>query len=132
MRRLPYLIAFVALFLVEVAIALWAHGPLRGFVGDVLVVILIYCFVQMLVLKSPGKVILGVFLFACLIEALQAVDYAKLLGVADIGWLSIVLGRTASWTDILAYGAGSAVVVVSSLLARRLRISSMGRFKRSR
>lgn len=106
MTRGRYALAVVALFLVEVAIALWATGRLRGLVGDVLVVILIYCFLRALFRFRPGRCALGVFLFACLIELCQAADYAALLGVDHIRWLSVVLGRTFSWEDILAYALG--------------------------
>lgn len=108
--RLRYALAALTLFGLEVAIALFAHDQfLRPFVGDVLVVVLIYCAVQTLILRPPARVALGVLLFACTIEALQGVDYARWLGADRIGWISVVLGRTFSWDDFLAYFCGYAL-----------------------
>ena len=44
-QRMGYLAAFVILFLIEAAIALWVHDRfIRPYIGDVLVVVLVYVF----------------------------------------------------------------------------------------
>ena len=46
-QRMGYLAAFVILFLIEAAIALWVHDRfIRPYIGDVLVVVLVYVFVR--------------------------------------------------------------------------------------
>lgn len=108
--RWGYAAAALALFLVELAIALWVHDSfVRPFVGDVLVVVLIYLVLRSFVPLAPRRLGLGVLMFACTIEFLQAIDYVALLGVAHIPWLSVALGRTFSWSDLLAYTAGWAL-----------------------
>ena len=100
----------MALFLVELSIALWVHDRfVRPFVGDVLVVVLIYLVLRSFLTVAPRSLGLGVLLFACAVEFLQAVDYVALLGVEHISWLSVALGRTFSWSDLLAYAAGYAL-----------------------
>ena len=61
--RISYAIAALALFGIEVCIALFARDDfVRPFVGDVLVVILIHCAVRIL---SPAKPrLLAVYVFA--------------------------------------------------------------------
>ena len=46
-QRIGYLTAFIILFLIEAAIALWVHDRfVRPYIGDVLVVVLVYVFVR--------------------------------------------------------------------------------------
>ena len=105
--RWRYAGAALALFLVEVGIALWVRDSfVRPFVGDVLVVVLIYLVLRSFLPMAPRRLALGVLVFACSIELLQAVDYVALLGLENIAWLSIALGRTFSWSDLLAYAVG--------------------------
>ena len=70
--KLKYFILAAILFLIEVLIALFIHDNfIRPFVGDVLVVILIYCFIKSF-LNSPVVITaIAVLLFAYLIEVLQ-------------------------------------------------------------
>lgn len=102
---------FLLLLAVEVFIALFVRDRLvRPLVGDMLVVILLYCLLQAVFLLPPARAALGVFLFACLIETLQAVNYAAWLGVDHIGWARVVLGTTFSWMDLVAYTVGCALL----------------------
>jgi hypothetical protein len=109
--RLAYSLAFLLLLAVEVAIALFVRDRfVRPLVGDMLVVILLYCLLQAIFLVRPAAGALGVFLFACLIEGLQAMSYAAWLGVDHIGWARVVLGTTFSWMDLVAYAVGCALL----------------------
>ncbi|UEG49401.1 DUF2809 domain-containing protein [Ferruginibacter lapsinanis] len=108
-----FLVAFIGLFLIEVAIAKYFFDALvRAFVGDVLVVIMIYCFCRIFLNGNTKKIALGVFLFACTIEILQAFNFVKLLGVENNTILSIALGSTFDWKDILAYLIGCIICLV--------------------
>lgn len=110
MKRSSYAWAALAVFLVEVAIALWGRGSLRGFAGDALVVVLMYCLIRALFMPPAATTALGVLLFAFCIEGLQAVDYAHWLGLDRYRWASIVLGRTFSWMDFVAYAVGYTLI----------------------
>ena len=105
--KISYFIAFISIFFVEILIAKYLHDQfIRGFIGDVLVVILIYCFVKTFINTVHKKTALAVFLFACGIEILQAFNFVKLLHLENNKLASIVLGSTFDWKDILAYFVG--------------------------
>jgi hypothetical protein len=109
--RWKYLLATLGLFGLELAIALFVHDLIiRPFVGDVLVVVLIYCAVQTVCLAPPNEVAGAVLALACLVETLQAFDYARWLGAEPGTWQSVVLGRTFSWWDFAAYTLGYSLI----------------------
>ena len=103
-----FFIATIFLFIVEVLIAtkLAYIDWLRAYFGDVLVVILIYTFIQSFFDFDKTKTIIGVFLFACAIEFAQHFHFAELLGFKDNKIAMIVLGNSFSWIDILCYVFG--------------------------
>lgn len=113
MRR-NYALATLLLLAAEVFIALKVHDQfVRPWLGDALVVVLIYCGLQTIFLRPPKQMSLACLLFAYTIETLQAVDFAKYLGAEQHPWLSVLLGRTFSWSDYLAYTAGYAMIRLS-------------------
>jgi hypothetical protein len=118
-----YALFTVLLFATEVLIATrLAHVPfVRGSLGDVLVVMLLYCLV--LSIRDVDRLHLAgaVFSFACLVELAQYFELARLLGLRPGSVASIVLGSTFQWTDILCYGVGSIVAVVLDHSGRLLR-----------
>jgi len=109
---LPYLALALALFGIELVIACSVRDTIvRPYLGDVLCVPLAHCLVMSFARVNPRRLVLGVFLFACTIEVLQALDYVALLGLEHHAWLSIALGRTFQWGDFLAYGLGALLVL---------------------
>lgn len=102
----------IVLFLTEVCIALFIKDTLiRPFVGDALVVILIYCFFRIFLQVPAWKLALGVLLFACTIEILQYFDYVKLLHLENNRVISVILGRTFEWLDFAAYLTGFLIIL---------------------
>ena len=80
-QRMGYLAAFVILFLIEAAIALWVHDRfIRPYIGDVLVVVLVYVFVRIFFPSGARHLVLYVFLFAVCVEVLQYFRLVELLG----------------------------------------------------
>ena len=118
---LKYLFLTIFLFLIELGIALFVKDTvIRPFVGDVLVVVLIYCFLRIFLQGVAWKIALGVLIFACLIEIGQYFDYVKLLGLENNRILSVAMGRTFEWTDFLAYFTGFLLIILSeNLLTHR-------------
>ena len=107
-----YLLLTIILFLTEIIIALFFKDKLiRPFVGDVLVVILIYCFLRIFLNVNYRKAALGVLIFAFVIEILQFFDYVKLLRLENNRILSVVMGRTFEWLDFAAYVVGFAIIL---------------------
>lgn len=122
----PRYAAVAALLLgVEVSIATYVHtGPLRSFVGDVLVVVLIWAFFATFRPQLARRVAAGSFLFACGIEGLQALGLVDRLGLHEqSSWqrvLRIALGATFDPWDFLAYAVGYAACLgVNAMLAPR-------------
>ncbi|MFJ1472643.1 DUF2809 domain-containing protein [Capnocytophaga cynodegmi] len=104
-----YFLQAVSLLLIEVLIATIFRKIyfLRAYVGDILVVMLIYTFVlSFLKVKNKDKLLVGIFLFAVAIEILQFFKIAELLGFSkgSIGY--ILMGNYFSWEDIICYAVG--------------------------
>jgi hypothetical protein len=107
-----YFYLTVLLFLIEVYIAIFVNDRfIRPFGGDVLVVILIYCFVRAFWKINTNIAALSVFIFACAIEGLQYFNLIDRLGWRQYQLLVIIVGTTFSWEDILAYAIGTAIVL---------------------
>ena len=112
-KRIAYGIATVILFLTEVCIALFVHDKFfRPYVGDVLVVVLIYTFVRIFLLEGKRLLPLYIFLFAAGVEVLQYFRIVEVLGLADNRVLSVVLGSLFDWKDIVCYGVGCGLLGV--------------------
>jgi hypothetical protein len=116
--KYKYFIATIFLFIIEVLIAtkLAYIDWLRAYFGDVLVVILIYTFIQSFFYFDKTKTIIGVFLFACAIEFAQHFHFAELLGFKDNKIAMIFLGNSFSWIDILCYVFGCILVLLTSVI----------------
>jgi hypothetical protein len=108
-----YFIPAVLLLLTEILIALFVHDKIiRPYIGDFLVVIMLYCFAKSFINISPWKIAVAVFLFACFIEFLQWLGIAEKLGIGKIKIANIILGSHFEWADILMYTAGIASVLI--------------------
>lgn len=118
-----YFILFLLLFITEVIIAIFVHDNfIRPYVGDFLVVILIYCFVMAL-LDAPVKATaVAVLLFAYAVEVLQYFNLVKHLGLQHSKLANVIIGNHFAWSDMIAYTLGILLVV---LLERR-RIETAG------
>ena len=111
--QLKYFIPATILFLIEVFIALFIHDNfIRPFFGDVLVVILIYCFIKSFINSPVIITAIAVLLFAYLIEVLQYFNIVKILGLQNSNLARIIIGTSFEWTDLLAYTLGIGVVIL--------------------
>lgn len=107
-----YLLLTLLLLATEICIALFVNDRIiRPFIGDVLVVILIYSFVRIFLRADYRKVAVGVLIFAFVIEILQYFDYVKLLGLENNSVLSVMMGRTFERTDFAAYFTGFLIIL---------------------
>jgi hypothetical protein len=106
-----YFYLTIVLFVIEVLIAVFVNDRfIRPLVGDILVVMLVYCFVRAFWKVQAQSTILGVFAFACGIEFLQYLSLVDRLGLRSNKVLSTIIGTTFDWKDILAYGIGCALL----------------------
>ena len=107
-----YFIVAVLLFIIEVLIAAYVHDKIvRPYVGDFLVVILLYCFVKSFWNGSTLLTGVSVLLFSYLIEISQYFHLVNLLGLQKSRLATIVLGSSFEWIDLIAYTVGIAVVI---------------------
>ena len=106
-KRSFYLAMTVFWLAVEVVIACYVHDRfIRPYVGDVLVVVVVYCFVRIWVPQGVRLLPLYVFLFAAGVEVLQYFHLVELLGAGNNTFLRVVLGSVFDLKDILCYGIG--------------------------
>ncbi len=118
--RLTYIIIFILLFAVEVAIAVLVHDDfVRPFIGDILVVMLVCAFLRIIFPERSKIIPVFATLFAVIIEILQYFDFVKLLGLENNVILSTALGRTFDIRDIICYIVGGAIFFTAEILIRR-------------
>ena len=106
-KRTFYLIITIMLLVIEVLIALYVHDNfIRPFVGDAIVVIVIYTFVRIFIPEKVRLLPLYIFIFAVVVEILQGIHIVNILGVADNRFLRTLIGDSYDIRDIICYGIG--------------------------
>jgi hypothetical protein len=102
------------IFITEVLIALFVRDKfVRPYVGDMLVVILLYCFIRSFLDLPVIPVALFVLVFAFTIEFLQYFNIVEKLGLRDSPVASTVIGTLFEWIDLIAYIVGIIVVLLA-------------------
>lgn len=105
--RVVYALAFSIFLIVEVIIALFMNDDfIRPYVGDMLVVVVVYCFVRIFIPEKFKLMPLYVFIFAALIEGLQYLKLVEVLGLQNNTFARVIIGSVFDWKDILCYGVG--------------------------
>lgn len=108
MRRLIFGAVSVLLLGIEILIGLFAHGWVRMYLGDVLVVILIYTIVRTIIpYKNIKWFILpsAILIFAFAVEFLQLWGFCDRFGITN-ELLRIIIGTGFSLIDLASYLAG--------------------------
>ena len=107
-----YFSAFLLLLLIEILIAVYVHDNfIRPYIGDVLVVILLYSFVKAFVKVRPVIAATGVLAFSFIIEFLQYLHIVEKMGLQQSTLAKTIIGTFFSWSDLVAYTAGFALVL---------------------
>ena len=120
--NLKYFVFTILLFITEVIIAVYVHDSfVRPYIGDVLVVILIYCFFLSFLKLPKLKVAISTLLFAFVVETLQYFNFVQILGLQHSKLANIIIGNSFAWADMVAYVAGIIIVVV----ADKIKITTM-------
>ena len=125
-KRIFYIISFLVIFCIEVFIALYEiiigiyvrDNFVRPYMGDALVVVLVYSFVRIFIPTGVPRLPFYVFLFACFVEVLQYFQLVETLGITNRA-LRIILGSTFDWKDIVCYGAGCILIFLFEQIFRR-------------
>ena len=115
-----YFLFFILLFLTETLIAIYVHDSfIRPYFGDVLVVILIYCFV--LSFLKVSKIVTGicVLLFAFVIELTQYFNLVTHLGLQEYKLANVVMGNSFAVEDLVCYVFGIGFVILIEMLFQK-------------
>jgi hypothetical protein len=104
----------ILIFVIEVLIALYLHDKIiRPYIGDVLVVILIYCFIKSFFKFPVLPVAIFVLLFSFTIEFLQYFNIVEKLGLQNSKIARTVIGTSFAWIDLVCYSAGIIIVLIA-------------------
>ncbi|MEM6514755.1 MAG: DUF2809 domain-containing protein [Bacteroidota bacterium] len=119
MLDLKYAIATMLLLATEISIAIFLKtGFIRHTFGDVLVVILVFCFLRSFFPKSKISTItlsISVLLFAFAVEFAQLLNLLDSIGLRDNQLAIIALGSTFHYSDLIAYCIGIAIIYLIDL-----------------
>lgn len=116
--RLIFALCAAVLIGVEILIGLFVHDSfVRPYLGDALVVILIWCVVRVVI---PDKFVWlsgAVFLFAVIVEVSQIFPLCDVLGIEN-RLIRTLMGTSFAWGDIVAYLAGCTPTLAVDLFLR--------------
>jgi DNA integrity scanning protein DisA with diadenylate cyclase activity len=114
-----YFILTILLLLTEIFIGFCLHDAfVRPYVGDYLVVMLIYCFVKSFMDTPVIQMAIGVLLFSYVVEISQYFHLVDLIGLGSSRLAVTLMGNYFAWADLFAYTLGIATVI----LLERIRI----------
>jgi hypothetical protein len=112
-----YFILTILLCGLEILIALFAHDKIiRPYIGDLFVVILLYCFVKSVANTPVFPTAVSVLLFSYQVEILQYFKIINVLGLQHSRLARLIIGTSFEWIDLIAYTAGIAIVLFSEKL----------------
>lgn len=106
-KRIAYGIATMILLSIEIFIAVFVHDAfIRPYIGDVLVVVVIYTFVRIFIPEKCELLPFYVFIFAAGVEVLQYFRIVERIGLGDSRFFRVLIGSVFDIKDILCYGVG--------------------------
>lgn len=116
-KRIIYAIVTFCLIVIEVLIAIFIHDKfIRPYIGDVIVVVVIYTFIRIFIPEKCHLLPLWVFIFAAGVEVLQLFHIVDLLGLGSIRFFRILLGSVFDLHDILCYAVGCMLLGVYEII----------------
>lgn len=107
-----YCFAFLLLLSTEIVIGIYGLGIVRAYVGDVLIVMLLYCLIRIFTNALPRSLPLWLFGLGCFMELLQLFRFAELLGFSEDSLPAVILGTRADWRDVLCYALGTLLTMI--------------------
>ncbi|HLT48978.1 MAG TPA: DUF2809 domain-containing protein [Aequorivita sp.] len=114
-----YFSAFLILLLMEFTIAYFHFNPfIRGFLGDVLVMLLLYSFLKIFIKNNVFNIAISVLGFAFLVELLQFLKLSEILKIKSKIILT-VLGSVFDGWDLVAYFIGFLLILLIEKLLHK-------------
>ena len=121
-KRLLNLALFLIILVIEVLVALFIRDRfIRPYIGDVLVVALVYFFLRIFIPEKYPWLPAVVFVFAAAVEFSQYLSLADKLGITN-PVLRTVLGSVYDTMDIICYGVGCAFLGAYEWVRRKRNI----------
>ena len=120
-KRIVFGIASLLLFVAELLIGIYAHGFVRNYIGDVLVVILIYTLFRTVSPEKPKASFLlptCILIFAFAVEILQLWGFCDKFGIEN-RLLRIIIGTGFSIEDLVSYTVGIIPCYVTELCMKK-------------
>ena len=116
-----YGVAALLLFFIEFVIGMWLNDWhfVRAYLGDVLVIPLIYCIIRIFTNKLPRTMPLIVFGIGVVTEITQYFKLYAILGFEKHSLPAILLGTGFSWWDMVCYAAGTVLIYLAEWLLFR-------------
>lgn len=119
-KRILYGIATIILLVIEVLIALYVHDSIiRPYVGDILVVVVIYTFVRIFIPERVAFLPVYIFVFAVGVELLQLINIVDVLGVRDSSFFSVLIGTVFDIKDVICYAVGCLFLCGYEIIKKR-------------
>ncbi|QUH28720.1 ribosomal maturation YjgA family protein [Vallitalea guaymasensis] len=111
MKRKYYLLTFLILLITEFFIAIYIHDMfIRPYIGDVLIVILMYTFIRGIHQKKIKFLPIYLLLVAIVVEIAQYFNLAE--NFEDNILMSTIIGRTFDIKDIYCYLVGTVIILM--------------------
>ena len=96
-KRIIYAVAFLILLIIEILIGVSVQDSfVRPYLGDVLVVILLYCLIRIIIPERCRLLPLYLFMFAAGVEFFQGLNIADRLGIQS-RILRTIIGTVCDW-----------------------------------
>lgn len=119
-KRILYGITTIILLVIEVLIALYVHDSIiRPYVGDILVVVVIYTFVRIFIPERVALLPVYIFVFAAGVELLQLINIVDVLGVRDSSFFSVLIGTVFDIKDVICYAVGCLFLCGYEIIKKR-------------
>ncbi len=108
-----YFLATLILLTIEIVIAKYVHDDIvRPYLGDVIVVILMYCFLKTFFKISVALAANIALLISFFVETLQYFQIVHKLGLQHSKLFSTAIGNSFEWLDLLMYIAGYLLLLI--------------------
>lgn len=121
-KRWIYMILTIILLTIEVLIALFIHDDfVRPYIGDVLVVMVIYTFIRIFVPEKVKMLPSYILCFAVLVEVLQYFRIVEALGLQDNRFFRVLIGSVFDMKDIICYAVGCILIVAGQIVYKLRR-----------
>ena len=116
-QKVIYSVLTVICFLFCIIVLLFFDKTafIRGYTGDIAVVMMIYFFLMIFYDFKPVIIIVIVALFSCSVEFMQLAGMDKLLGIHDNFIFNIIFGSVFDPLDLMAYAVGISIACMIDL-----------------